>query len=98
MTDYLDADYLKPRPLRLKSGEDHALEEVAAAWLAKSREGVTALCDKRDYLTKDQLQLRWQKEVLNSQGVAEESLSPGLFRRTYNPLAGQRPRRFNSEE
>jgi hypothetical protein len=87
-----------PKPMRLRSGEDHSLEEEAAAWLAKSREGVTALCDKRDYLTRDQLMLRWSKEITNSTGVVEESLSPGLFRRVYNPLAGHRPRRANSEE
>ena len=36
----LDSHYLEPeRPLRLKSGEDFALEQEAAALLAQSRQG-----------------------------------------------------------
>lgn len=85
-------EYLPPpQIMNLKSGTDYSVEEEANALLAKGREGVTALCDKRDYLTHDQLILRSQKEVLNGNGVAEEMLSPGLFRRAYNPLAGHRP-------
>lgn len=92
MTDIFETNYLSPgRVLHLKSGEDHAIEEQAAAWLARSREGVTALRDKRDFLTRDQLQLRAQKEVLNQNGFSDESLMSGLFRRSYNPLAGHRP-------
>lgn len=100
MTDFLDANYLgEPQVLRLRNGEDRACEDQAAAILATSREGVTALCDKRDYLTKDQLQLRWQKEVPNQNGVAEESLFGGLFKRSHNPLANSRPsRRSHSGE
>lgn len=102
MTSYLEpeASYLDPpRPMRLRNGEDRRCEDEAAAWLAKSREGVTALRDMRDFLTKDQLTLRGQKEVLNSHGVADQSLYPGLFRRAYNPLTHQRPRGLrNSEE
>lgn len=92
--DGAEYEYLgAAKPLRLKSGEDYKLEEQAAALLAQGRIGITALCDKRDYLTRDQLDLRAQKEVLNSHGVAEEALYPGLFRRSYNPLFGQRPKR-----
>lgn len=89
---------LPPSPLRLKSGEDRSLEEEAARYLAKSREGVTALSDKRDYLTHDQWVLRSQREIPNGRGVADESLYTGLFRRAYNPLAGQRPRSPKTDE
>jgi hypothetical protein len=81
-----------PQVLRLKTGEDRALEDIAAALLAKGREGVTALCDKRDYLTADQLALRAAREVSNATGVCDEALMRGLFRRAFNPLSGHRPR------
>lgn len=94
---YLDTDYLSPgKRMRLKSGEDPSLEEQAAALLAKSREGVTALRDKHDFLTHDQLQNRYKKEVMNSNGISDESLMSGLFKRSYNPLAGTRPTRRGS--
>lgn len=101
MTDFLGSDYLgPPRPLRLRSGEDRTIEDQAAALLAQSREGVTALSDKRDYLTKDQLNNRYAHEVMNSNGFSDESLMSGLFRRAYNPLANSRPTRraYFSEE
>lgn len=81
-----------PKYLSLKSGVDYSKESDADKLLAKSREGVTALCDKRDFLTFDQLRLRTQKEVLNSNGFCDESLMSGLFKRAHNPLAGSRPR------
>jgi hypothetical protein len=84
--------------LRLKSGDDYKLEEEAAAWLAKSREGVTALSEKRDYLTYDQLQLRAQREILNQNGVPDESLMSGLFRRAFNPNAHCRPNRRHTRD
>lgn len=88
----LDTGYLNaPSVLRLKSGEDGALEEQAAALLAQARRGVTALSDKRDYLTFDQLQLRYRHEVMNHTGIADESLRSGLFRRAHNELANSRP-------
>lgn len=86
---FLDPD---PQYLSLKSGVDYSRESDADKLLAKSREGVTALQDKRDFLTPDQLRLRIQKEVLNVTGVSDESLMSGLFKRAHNPLAGSRPR------
>lgn len=77
--------------LRLKSGEDHKLEEEAAALLAKGREGVTALKAKRDYFTHDQLMLRTSKEVFNVNGVSDEALMSGLFKRAFNENRGHRP-------
>lgn len=88
----------QPRPLRLRSGTDYALEEQADALLAESRRGVTALSDKRDYLTHDQLRLRLSREVYNTTGVSDESLAHGLFNRCYNPDFGQRPTRHGYSE
>lgn len=82
-----------PRLLSLKSGVDYSLEEEADRWLAKSREGVTALSEKRDYLTRDQLALRASREVLNQNGFSDEALMSGMFRRCFNPLFGHRPGR-----
>lgn len=90
--EYLNSDYLSPgTKFRTRSGEDLRLEAVAAKLLAESREGVTALSEKRDFLTRDQLELRWQKEVLNQNGVPDESLMHGVYGRKYNPLFGTRP-------
>lgn len=99
MTEFLNNDYLNAaQPLRLRSGENHACEEEAARLLAISREGVTALSEKRDFLTRDQLRVRAQREVLNSNGFSDESLMSGLFRREYNPLAGRRPTKLRHDE
>lgn len=87
MNDYLGG----ARILNLKSGEDFSVEEEANRLLAHSREGVTALSEKRDWLSGDQLQLRRSREVFNRNGVADEELISGLFRRVYNPMAHSRP-------
>lgn len=79
--------------MRLKNGVDFSIEQQADRWLAKGREGVTALCDKRDYLTKDQLQLRYSKEVFNINGIPDEALFRGVSGRVHNPLAHSRPGR-----
>jgi hypothetical protein len=90
-THHLDA----PSLLSLQSGENSTLEEQAAEWLAKGRKGVTALSEKRDYLTFDQLQLRYRREVSNHTGISDESLMSGLFRRAHNPLLGTRPGKYH---
>jgi hypothetical protein len=84
--------------LPLRPGENHLLEQKAAELLAKGREGVTALRDKRDYLTKDQLLLRYSHEVSNGHGFCDESLMSGLFKRAYNPTFGHRPGHHSQEE
>lgn len=101
MSSFFSSRYLgdqQPSPLSLRSGVDYTTEADADRLLAKGREGVTALSDKHDFLTRDQLILRMKKEVLNSQGFADESLYPGLFRRAFNPLAGKRPSRRSSDD
>lgn len=93
---YRDGRYLPPPTLlRLKSGEDFALEEQAAALLAASRQGVTALSEKRDWLTDDQLRLRYQREIPNHTGVCDESIMSGLFKRAHNGELGKRPSRHS---
>jgi hypothetical protein len=91
---YLDP----PRLMSLKSGTNYKVEEEADKLLAAGREGITALSDKRDYLTTDQLALRASKEILNSQGFPDASLVSGLFRRVYNPLSGSRPRGYQHHQ
>ncbi|ASZ74752.1 hypothetical protein KHO57_gp152 [Mycobacterium phage Phabba] len=77
--------------MRVSSGMNYRLEAQANELLRKSREGVTKLSEKKDYLTEDQLELRWEKEVPNGHGFPEAHLVSGLFKRSYNPLAGKRP-------
>lgn len=92
MTEFLNHGYLSAAlPMRLRSGDDHACEEEAARLLAATREGVTALSEKRDFLTRDQLRVRAMREVTNSNGVSDESLMSGMFRREFNPYFGRRP-------
>jgi len=87
-----ETDYLSPQNLlSVQYGENYDLEEQAAAILAKSREGITALTEKRDWLSRDQLLNRYAHEVYNSNGVSDESLMSGIFRRAFS-TAGPRPR------
>jgi hypothetical protein len=78
----------------LYSGINNELEEQANAILREGRRGVTALSEKKDYLTEEQLSLRQAREVLNSNGVPDPSIRQGLYRRAYNPMANLRPRRM----
>jgi AraC-like DNA-binding protein len=90
--DIFDTGYLDPpAELRLRSGKDDSIEDEANRLLAHSREGITALSEKRDFLSPDQLALRSAREVGNRNGFSDESLMSGMFRRAYNPLFGQRP-------
>lgn len=77
--------------MRLKNGVDFALEEEADRLLAENRKSISVISEKRDYLTKDQLQLRAQREITNQTGVCDESIVRGLFRKAYNPNFGKRP-------
>jgi hypothetical protein len=77
----------------LYSGINNDLEEQANAILREGRRGITALSEKKDYLTEEQLSLRQAREVLNSNGVPDPSIRQGLYRRAYNPTANIRPRR-----
>lgn len=77
----------------LYSGINAELEEQANAILREGRRGVTALSEKKDYLTEEQLNLRQAREVLNSNGFPDPSIRQGLYRRVYSPMAGSRPGR-----
>jgi hypothetical protein len=84
-----------PLLLRLRDGVDYFTEEQADDYLKENR-GTTT----RDWLTKEQLALRIAKEVLNENGVPDSRLMSGMYKRVYNPNAGQRPskgRRSNDE-
>lgn len=82
----------------LYSGVNSELEEQANAILREGRRGITALSEKKDYLTEEQLSLRQAREVLNSNGVPDSSIRQGLYRRVYSPLAGTRPGRRPSDD
>lgn len=73
------------------SGINYTLEEQANALLRQSRQGVTALSAKRDFLTEDQYTNRLAHEVYNVNGVPDCHLVSGYYRRAYNPHAGTRP-------
>lgn len=80
-------------------GINYKLEAEADEWLRKSREGVTRLEDKKDFLTGEQLALRYSREVYNSNGFPDPHVVSGLYRRAYNPLANSRPgKNKNSED
>lgn len=74
------------------------LEEAANAILREGRKGVTALSEKKDYLTDEQMALRQAREVLNTNGFPDPSIKQGLYRRTYSPMLGSRPCRAMSED
>ena len=83
----------------LYSGVRSDLEEVANAILREGRRGVTALSEKKDYLTDEQMALRQAREVLNGRnGYPDPSIKQGLYRRAYNASAGIRPCRSYDEE
>lgn len=82
-----------------KTGINYELEKEANALLRRSRQGVTALSEKQDFFTEEQMALRLQREVYNVNGFPDPHINSGLFRRAYNPNAGNRPSgRLNSEE
>jgi hypothetical protein len=80
-----------PAPLVPRVGVDFSLEEIANQILADGRKGITKLSDKKDYFTEEQLVLRQQREVYNSNGFPDKGIVCGLYRRTYNPNMGKRP-------
>ena len=82
----------------LYSGINSELEEQANAILREGRRGITALSEKKDYLTEEQMNLRQAREVLNSNGFPDPSIRQGLYRRVYSPMAGSRPGRKPNDE
>jgi hypothetical protein len=82
----------------LYQGINTDLEEQANAILREGRRGITALSEKKDYLTEEQLNLRQAREVLNANGFPDPSIRQGLYRRSYSPLSGSRPGRRPSDD
>lgn len=82
----------------LYQGINSDLEEQANAILREGRRGITALSEKKDYLTEEQLNLRQSREVLNSNGFPDPSIRQGHYRRAFNPNAGRRPGRRPSDD
>jgi hypothetical protein len=80
------------------SGVDFALEQQANAILREGRRGITALSEKKDYLTDEQMALRLQREVFNVNGVPDVHIRSGLYRRAFNPLTGRRPTGLRSSD
>lgn len=76
---------------RIVSGVDYKLEQQANELLKESRRGITALSAKKDFLTEEQLKQRKDREVYNANGVPDVHIMSGLYKRSYNPLAGLRP-------
>lgn len=72
------------------NGTDLILEEEADRILAKGREGITKLSEKKDYLSPGQLERRRWREVYNKNGFPEPHLFSGQFNRAYNPLLNKK--------
>lgn len=83
---------------KLPLGDCYALEELATQIIMDARSDITAISEKNDILSPDQLELREKREVHNGRGYPDPSIAQGLFRRAYNPNFGRRPtgRRRNS--
>lgn len=86
---------MKVKTLYLRSGDKNAIEEDAEKLLAAGRRQAETL-EKNDYLSREQLTLRRNKEVYSNNGSPDASLVRGLYKRTYNPEFGNRPGRTRS--
>lgn len=81
-----------PGLLVLRYGIDLALEDQANTLLREHRKSL-ALSEKNEILTWDQMKLRWSREVYSLTGILDANFVPGLYKRAYNPLLGNRPKR-----
>ncbi len=92
------ADDVESKPLRLRSGEDLSIEEQANEILVNSRRREGKNADRREWLTTEQILLRQHKEVYNQNGFPDAALVSGMYKRTHNPLHGNRPGRSGKGE
>jgi len=83
------AEPVRHRPLPLRTGDKNAVEEDTNKMIADDRRANPHT--ETDILSGEQYMLRRSREVYNINGVPDSALISGLYRRTYNPLAGQRP-------
>jgi hypothetical protein len=84
------AEELKTKTLSLRSGDTNSIEEDAEKLLASGRRNSDS-SDKTDYLSREQLILRRNKEVYNANGVPDASLVRGIYKRVHNGEFGKRP-------
>ena len=97
MFDEATGEYAAPDPvvLPLVSGMNWGAEDEAEKILADDRRKARAenVIPDPDYLilTRDQELLRRSREVLGPYGAPDRAVASGMYRRAYNPLAGQRP-------
>jgi hypothetical protein len=91
-----------PAILPLRSGVDFSLEDDADRLLARDRRELRAMHmrggDLPVILTTDQLALRRAREVIGPYGAPDRATSSGMYKRVYNPLAGQRPTKLGTGE
>lgn len=82
--------------LKLYTGINPAHEEVANELLLGARKGVTNHSEKQDWLSEEQLLMRYGREVYNENGFPDKSIVSGFYRRVYNPNMGKRPTRLST--
>lgn len=80
---------IKVKIIPLRSGDGNAVEEETEKYLAAARRKNPK--ESTEYLSRDQLLLRRLKEVYNVNGIPDAHLMSGLYKRSYNPLFGNRP-------
>lgn len=83
-------------PLPLRAGDSYVQryypeEFEADDMLAQERRTSDDVAARTAYLSREQLHLRQSREVVNVNGVPDGRLIQGIYRRAYNPLAGNRP-------
>lgn len=81
---------------KLYCGIHPSLEEQANALLSESRKGITNHSEKQDFLSEEQLIMRYGREVYNENGFPDKSIISGLYRRAYNPNMGKRPSKLST--
>lgn len=81
----MSADETARRPMRLRHGVCHQLEEEADAILAEALSKITSREAKSDILTPWKLEDRTNREVLTSTGIADPAVRLGMYRRAWNP-------------
>jgi hypothetical protein len=73
------------KPMRLRHGVCHQLEDEADRILCEALRGITSREAKSDILTPWKLEDRTNREVLTSTGVADPAVRSGMFRKAWNP-------------
>jgi hypothetical protein len=85
------------RVLPLRTGVDYSVEDETEKLLADDRRELREQGLDVDYLTTDQLLLRWSRELIGPYGAPDRAISHGMYRRAFNPAMGQRPTNLKQE-